>query len=249
MIEIWIGFAGGILIGATGSGLGMVVTPLLVLIGRSPAVAIGMGLGTLVATKFVGAVSHCQLGHWPGRGAWFLMSGGAIGVMLTWWTFHVWVPVVSPAESWWKRLLGLGVLATCSALLVMNRKGVNSQLLDGEKRSTVLLAVGAGVAAPVTLTSMGSGSLLVPVLALVTDWSVPKLAAASNLFGCVVGAVSIALYAKFGVFDWELFAKLLAGLLPGVGMGSLLSRVIPRHWFTRVVGVVGIYLGARLLLS
>jgi uncharacterized membrane protein YfcA len=36
MLEFWIGAAGGLLIGSTGAGLGLLVTPLLILAGYNP---------------------------------------------------------------------------------------------------------------------------------------------------------------------------------------------------------------------
>ena len=84
MLEFWIGTAGGILIGSTGAGLGLLVTPLLILAGYSPAVAVGTGLGVSVVTKLVGAVVHDRLGHWPGREVWILLAGGAAGVAVAW---------------------------------------------------------------------------------------------------------------------------------------------------------------------
>lgn len=250
MLEICVGLLGGILIGATGAGVGLLVTPLLVLAGYRPAVAIAVGLGALVASKFFGTLLHRQLGHWPGPATWILVAGGTGGAALTWWVLHPWISASgASADIWLKRLLGLALLAAACGLLLIHPNGHSQPLFDAEKRPTVLFLLGAGVGAPVTLTSMGSGSFLVPMLTLVTDWSVPQLAASSNLFGCVVGVLTVGLHARLGLFDWGLFAKVLAGLLPGVGMGVLLSRVIPRRWFATAVGVTGIYLGTRLLLG
>jgi uncharacterized membrane protein YfcA len=250
MIEVCIGLLGGILIGATGAGVGLLVTPLLVLAGYRPAVAIAVGLGALVASKFFGALLHHQLGHWPGSATWILVVGGTGGAALTWWALHPWMAANGAStDAWLKRLLGLALLAAAFGLLLISRNGHSQPVFDAEKRPTVLFLLGAGVGAPVALTSMGSGSLLVPMLTLVTHWNVPQLAATSNLFGCVVGVLTVALQARLGPFDWELFAKVLGGLLPGVGMGVLLSRVIPRRWFARAVSIIAIYLGGRLLLG
>ncbi len=250
MLEICVGLLGGILIGATGAGVGLLVTPLLVLAGYRPAVAIAVGLGALVASKFFGALLHQQLGHWPGPATWVLVAGGTGGAALTWWALHPWMAASGAGtDAWLKRLLGLALLAAAFGLLLIHRNGRSQPVFDAEKRPTVLFLLGAGVGAPVTLTSMGSGSFLVPMLTLVTDWSVPQLAATSNLFGCVVGILTVGLHARLGLFDWGLFAKVLGGLLPGVGMGVLLSRMIPRRWFATAVSLVAIYMGGRLLLG
>jgi len=68
MFEFLIGTAGGLLIGSTGAGLGLLVTPLLILLGYSPSVAVGTGLAVSVVSKLAGTLMHDRLGHWPGRG-------------------------------------------------------------------------------------------------------------------------------------------------------------------------------------
>ena len=75
------------------------------------------------------------------------------------------------------------------------------------KRRALLLPIGLGVGCLQALTSAGSGSLLTPILASTTDWEVPQMAAVSNLFGAVVGALSVGFYFKLGDFNSQLFLK------------------------------------------
>src|SRR5437899_5321242 len=77
-----IGLAGGVLIGATGAGAGSLLTPLLILAGYRPALAVGTGMGSLFVSKLVGSVAHRRLGHWPGRIGWLVIVGGFVGVGL-----------------------------------------------------------------------------------------------------------------------------------------------------------------------
>jgi uncharacterized membrane protein YfcA len=113
----------------------------------------------------------------------------------------------------------------------------------------LLLPIGLGVGTLQALTSAGSGSLLTPVLASTTDWKVPQMAAVSNLFGALVGALSVGFYFKLGDFNTQLFGKVLLGLLPGVAAGSLLSRWISRHWLVRGIAAVTTVIGVRLLFA
>src|SRR6266542_4073901 len=104
MIELWIGFAGGMLMGATGAGLGVVITPLLIVEGHKPAVAIGTALGLAAVSKIAGALAHRQLGHWPGRKAWIVVGGGIGGVLGTWFLIRGWRLMTLPgADLWLKR--------------------------------------------------------------------------------------------------------------------------------------------------
>ncbi len=247
MTEVLIGFLGGLLIGATGAGVGLLITPLLILTGYRPTVAIATGFGVLVTSKFFGALAHQRLGHWPGRTLWLFVTGGVAGVFLSGWATAVWFTSSPQMDVWLARLQGIALLAMALALL-KNGNGETRQIFDAEKRPAAMIAVGMTLAVPITLTSMGSGSLLVPALALVTNWGVPQLAAASNVFGWVVGALSIVLYGRLGQFDWALFAKVLVGLMPGLFAGAVISRRIARRWFVLALGLTGLYLGVRLLL-
>ena len=63
-MEILIGLITGLLIGLTGTGGGVMLTPLLMLLTPLPTVTIiGTGLLTGAATKLVGAVEHRRLGQ------------------------------------------------------------------------------------------------------------------------------------------------------------------------------------------
>jgi uncharacterized membrane protein YfcA len=123
------------------------------------------------------------------------------------------------------------------------------RLVAGGKSRALLLPIGLGVGTVQALTSAGSGGLLTPILASTTDWKVPQMAAASNLFGALVGALSVGFYLNLGDFNTHLFAKVLLGLLPGVLAGSLLSRWISRYWFVRGIAAMTTVIGVRLLLA
>lgn len=250
MLEMGIGFAAGILIGATGTGAGSLVTPLLILSGIRPGIAVGTGLGVLLTSKFAGTVAHHRLGHWPGPKAWVLVAGGAGGVALGWWAARGLLAMGSvQADFWLKRLLGGVLLAGALALYRNGWRRESGVLLEGQQKPATLLFAGLGVAAIVTLTSAGSGSLLVPLLALATPWGVPEIVATSNLFGGVVGALNVALLLETRQFDGRLFLFLLLGLVPGVVAGAWLSRRIERRWLVRGITIITACLGTRLLLG
>ena len=87
------------------------------------------------------------------------------------------------------------------------------------------------------------GDLIEDVYVLTTK----QLAAASNLFGWVVGVIGVVLFSHAGAFAWPLFAKVLTGTLPGIYLGALVSRRITRQWLLRTVAVIAAILGVKLI--
>jgi uncharacterized membrane protein YfcA len=249
MIEFLIGIAGGVLIGSTGAGLGLLVTPLLIVVGYSPSMAVGTGLAVSVVAKLAGTLVHDRLGHWPGREFWILLAGGAGGVAVVWGFLGAWlVPGRLDFDVWLKRALAVMLILAAIALLKINRSG-GRRLVECGRSRALLFPIGLGVGTLQALTSAGSGSLLVPILASTTDWEVPQMAAVSNLFGWLVGALSVGMYFRLGGFDLYLFIKVLMGLLPGVVAGSLASRWISRGWFVRGIAALTTCVGVRLLFG
>jgi len=249
MLELLIGIAGGVLIGSTGVGLGLVVTPLLILAGYSPAVAVGTGLAVSVVSKLAGAAVHDRLGHWPGWGVWILLAGGAAGVAVAW-VFATMFVMRGQIDLnvWLQRGLAVMLILAAVAMLKINRAKGRRLVSEGKSRA-LLLPIGLGIGTLQTLTSAGSGGLLTPILASTTDWDVPQMAAVSNLFGGIVSALGVGIYFKLGDFNAHLFGQVLLGLLPGVVAGSLLSRWISRHWFVRGIAAVTTLIGVRLLFA
>lgn len=248
MIELWIGLAGGIMIGATGAGIGVMVTPMLILAGYRPEIAVGTAVGLAAVAKVTGAVAHQRLGHWPGRLAWLVMAGGAAGAVIAWVLTARWHSLShAHTDLWVKRAVAAALLLAAVGLWkAYSNSRPHGSAGGGNSRAALLLA-GLGVAPVEALTSVGSGSLLGPVLVSATTWNVPQLAAVSNLFGWMVGVLSITMYLRLGDFDLHLFTKVLLGLLPGLVAGALLSRYIERCWYARLLGLLSVYLALRLL--
>ena len=142
MLEVWIGVAGGILMGSTGSGLGLLVTPLLILAGYNPAVAVGTGLGVSVISKLIGVVVHDRLGHWVGRQVWVLLMGGAAGVAVAWCVVsQVVIPARIDQDAWLKCVLAVMLLSAAIAVLKMDRTR-GKRLVAGGLSRALLFPIG-----------------------------------------------------------------------------------------------------------
>lgn len=255
MREIALGLLGGTLIGATGIGSGSLLTPLLILAGYKPSVAVSTGLATLIVSKLAGSLAHRSLGNWPGRQGWFVVAGGVLGVAVV---SMIAGAGLSPSELFVRRAVAVSLFATTVAVWVR----VGSQVaklpgnpvtrqpgnpLDLRADPRMLFITGAIVGGFVTLTSAGSGSLLVPLLLTVTAWGVPQLAATSNLFGWIVALLSFALHISSQHFDPHLFLLVLIGLAPGVAAGVFLSPWIERRSFAPALSLFTLYLAVQLI--
>jgi uncharacterized membrane protein YfcA len=245
--EVLFGVLGGTLIGATGVGSGSLLTPLLIMAGYKPSVAVSTGLATLIVSKLTGAIAHHSLGNWPGRYGWIVVGGGVLGVMAIGFAT---AGGFSPSELFVRRAVAVSLFA--SSVAVWIRPGSPKRAEDGDGVAArpdvrALFLSGAITGGFVMLTSAGSGSLLVPLLLTVTAWGVPQLAATSNVFGWVAALLSLALHAGLGAFDTRLFLLVLLGLIPGVIAGVGVSPWIRRRAFTPVLSIFTLYLGFRLI--
>jgi uncharacterized membrane protein YfcA len=251
MREIVFGLLGGTLIGATGIGSGSLLTPLLILAGYRPTVAVSTGLATLIVSKLAGSLAHRSQGNWPGRQGWFVVGGGILGVAVVSLIAHA---GLSPSELFIRRAVAVSLFVTTVAVWLRTPKRDNAAVAPkaDAAESThadprALFVTGAIVGGFVTLTSAGSGSLLVPLLLTVTAWGVPQLAATSNLFGWVVALLSFALHIGQRSFDPHLFLLVLAGLVPGVLAGVFLSPWIERRSFAPALSLFTLYLAVQLI--
>jgi uncharacterized membrane protein YfcA len=240
--EALFGLLGGTLIGATGIGSGSLLTPLLIMAGYKPSVAVSTGLATLIVSKLTGSIAHRSAGHWPGGRAWFVIAGGVLGVLVVTLATRA---GLTPSEIFIRRSVAVSLFATTIAVWIRTKPQVHEPAAHADWRG--LFFTGTIVGAFVTLTSAGSGSLLIPLLLTVTAWGIPQLAATSNLFGWIVALLSFALHVSQRTFDPQLFLLVLAGLVPGVLAGVALSPSIDRRAFVPALSLFTLYLGLQLI--
>jgi uncharacterized membrane protein YfcA len=112
-----------------------------------------------------------------------------------------------------------------------------------------LLATGALVGLLVAVTSIGSGSLMMIFLLLLTPFRAAEMVGTDILFGVGAGALASALHLGMGNLDTGLFLRLLAGTLPGVILGSRLTVRVSERNFSWLFTVLYLALGVRLLVG
>lgn len=88
-VILGMGWAIGFLSGAFGVGGGFLMTPLLMFLGVSPAVAVGTGANQIVASSVTGVIAHTRRGNVDFKMGGVLLVGGLLGSSAGVWLFGV----------------------------------------------------------------------------------------------------------------------------------------------------------------
>ncbi len=234
------GAAVGFAIGVTGVGGGSLMTPILLLLGYAPAIAIGTDLLYAALTKAGGVLahSHQKTIDW---GIVALLSAGSLPAAIA---THVALASHWLSESEIRDALltqSLGAMLLVTALLLALRSRLKRHALAKQKqgntglftarRKVLTIAMGLLLGVCVTLSSVGAGAFAAAIL-MTLYTSSPS----SEIVGTdIAHAVPLTLLAGIGYMlagsvDYALLLGLLAGSLPAIQLGSRVGhRISERH--------------------
>ncbi|HZY99065.1 MAG TPA: sulfite exporter TauE/SafE family protein [Candidatus Baltobacteraceae bacterium] len=253
---VLIGLVVGFIVGLTGVGGASIMTPLLVLALKvNPLVAVGSDLLYSVPTKLYGAYLHNRQGtvNWKITGA--LLIGGVpaavLGVALLYWLRgHFDVKLIN---EWTRHGIGVALFIAAAVMLIRPfLKTVPVISADGfawqGPQRAYVIATGAVVGLIVTITSIGSGSVTLPLLALM----LPSVGLAELVGSDIAYAAFLIPTAAVGRWtmgdvNLPLVANLLIGSLPGIYVGSKLCGKMQTKWLRPAVAVTLVFVGARLI--
>jgi len=253
-----VGLVVGTLVGLSGVGGGSLVTPLLVLVLRvNPAVAVGTDLLYSVPTKILGALVHHRQGTVDWRLVRYLVSGGVPAAVaglsvLAVLQDHLGMTKVNVALRH-----GLGVMLLLVSVAIVLKPLMSRWARAQDATSAItwtrgaaarVITLGAVVGFLVSLTSIGSGSLTVPLLFfLLPRLDLRYLVGSDVAFAAILIPVAAAGHLQMGHVDLGLAASLLCGSLPGVVVGSKLCARVPDVWFRPALAGALLFAGTRLI--
>ncbi len=267
MLIIAIAFLAGILIGLTGTGAGAILTPLLLLVTPfSAATVIGTDLLSGAFTKLAGVWEHRKQGQVNWHLAAWLLGGSLPGTLAGILTLHLFEVRMSvyQVDRFLRILLGLTLFGVSLFLPFIRRyklrlsggpsadgsgDGPRLPSAHGLRDRLKLAAAGTVVGFLVAMTSVGSGSLMMIALLVLVPLPLGSLVGTDLLFGLVTTALAGSLHFSMGHFDPKLLLLLTAGEVPGVVLGSRLTRRVPERYFTWIFSGLYFSLGARLLIG
>lgn len=115
-------------------------------------------------------------------------------------------------------------------------------------RPLITIFIGAFVGFLVGLTSVGSGTLIIVALAfLYPRLATKELVGADIVHGLVLNIAGAIVYFAAGTINWTIVGLLLIGSLPGVFLGSKLSKYIPDRIMRPVLATVLVISGWKLI--
>lgn len=249
MIIILVGFIVGVCVAYSGVGAGALTTPALLFMGFDANVAIGSDLLFSLGTKISALVANFQRRTINVRVLLALSAGGVPGavggVVLNSW-LHGRYDMHSLAHVL-RMAVGCALLVSATAIFFRPQ----SEEPAAQERAALptgwLALVGFFVGLMVSLTSIGSGSLTLPLLLfIVPSLRLRPLVGTDVAFAVVMLVPAILGHWRVGDVDPRLSAQLLVGSIPGTFVGAALAARFPTQLFrvflALVLGVVGIVL-------
>jgi hypothetical protein len=256
---IFAGFFVGIVVGLTGVGGGSLMTPILIFFfGIKPYLAVGTDLLFAAFTKMGGTVSLARQRLVPWRVVAHLCAGSIPAALLTLYVLHTVGPADPAVQRVMTSTLGVALLLTAAATLFKAFRGKqaprslpDSQLAQAlrPRHWALPLLFGAVIGTLVTLTSVGAGAIGVTVLLILYPLlPLPRIVGADIAYAVPLTLVAGLGHASLGSVDWPLLAKLLAGSLPGIWVGSHLMSRTPERLIRSVLSLLLAYAGTKLVL-
>lgn len=248
----FIGFIVGVLVGTLGVGGGSILTPTLILaLNVSPIIAVGSDLVHSFIMKSVGAV-----GYYRQRtvNIYFVkrLLAGAIPSSILWAFIINFLGRRNIVEiNIYMKLTISAVLILCGLLLFLQvkyRREVNDMDASDNKMGALITIGGVVVGSVVSLTSIGAGVLLVPLLIALSPNSIRNIVGTDIFTAIFLAAIPGLTYLYFGSVDISLVGALLLGSIPGVLVGLKINSKAHQKILRILLGMLLIFIGSFMIL-
>ena len=249
-----IGFVVGVMVGLTGMGGGALMTPLLILFGwAKPMIAVGTDLVWNTLTKMVGGVVHYRQRTVDFQIVKLLAIGSIPGALLGLALLaHLHREGGAAADKLVVRMLGVTLVIVAFSLVLKSFRHAPLHAEDDEKHvrgpKWLTPVLGFIVGFLVSLTSVGSGSLIVATLVVIRPYTpLNKIVGSDIVHAVLLVGVSALGHMQMGSINVQLLAGLLLGSVPGVWIGSKMTTVLPAKIIRPILAGTLFFLGYKLL--
>ncbi|AIY90136.1 sulfite exporter TauE/SafE family protein [Geoglobus acetivorans] len=230
MLEI-VGFAVGLLVGLTGIGGGALMTPLLILFGISPKIAVGTDLAYAFSVKSFSAAVHKRGDNFDFRLFRFTAVPGVFGIIAG----HIFFTRGLIDEGMITITLA-AVLLVSSILMLYTSKTSRiktecficdkycESFHDNSMKVYFLIPVGFLVGLLVQITSVGGGTLLTFAVLNLTNLKPNRVVGTDLATSTLFSAVALISHGSLGNVDLGLATQLIPAGLVGSLLGYYLSK-------------------------
>jgi uncharacterized protein len=248
------GFIVGLLVGMTGMGGALVMTPMMIfLFGVNPTVAIGTDLLYSSITKLFGAWQHWRQKTVDWTVVKYLSTGsvpGALAGVLTMMFLQKYYEL--SVEGIVGKLLGatyllIAIFMAWRAFFKGKAHALPDDKIKPDRKKMLILGLVAGYI--VGLTSVGSGTLFMAVLVIIYPVAVARLVGTDIVQAVLVTGVAGLAHFAIGNVNLPLVGQLLIGSIPGILIGSRMTTKIPEAAVRTCLFLMIFLSGFKMLLK
>ena len=248
LVPAVIGLVVGVVVGLTSTGGGALLTPALILgLGVPPGVAVGTDVLIASGMKLVGSGFYGRRGHVHVptvlRLAAGSLPGAGVGLLLL-------RSVPAPSlDGFLRGALGIALLLAGGATLLRLRRTEGDPALRTAPKTPATVALGFATGVLVSMTSIGSGSLLLCVLALFFPLSAPTMVGTDLAHALLLSAAASLGHLAAGRVDFALAGSVLLGAVPGVWLGARFATAVPERALRIGLAALLLIVGLNLSLT
>ncbi|WP_033828903.1 sulfite exporter TauE/SafE family protein [Bacillus andreraoultii] len=249
---IFMGFFVGFLVGLTGVGGAALLTPILILLGINPTIAVGTDLAYNSVTKFFGSIGHWRQKTINLQLVKHLSIGSLPGAVIAVFLLRMFENFFHYQEQLIKMVLGYVLIFVALTTLYKTfykpknkLNPIQAKTINEKKYLTISIGLLFGFL--VGLTSVGSGSLFAVAMLLFYNLKPSELVGTDIAHAFFLVTIAGILHAGLGNVDYVLTGNLLVGSIPGVLIGSSLSAKFSPKPLRAVLAVLIFLSGLKLI--
>jgi uncharacterized membrane protein YfcA len=247
------GLVVGFLVGLTGVGGAALLTPVLIMVGVNPSIAVGTDLFYNSFTKFFGVIQHWRQKTINFKLVKYLAIGSVPSAAAAIFILQLFNSTFHNQDQIIKHSLGFILILVAISTLIKtffdNKLKPNRwQLKSIEQKRGLTIFLGAVFGFIVGLTSIGSGSLFALAMLFLFRMTGSELVGTDIAHAFLLVTVAGLLHASTGSVDYMLAGNLLIGSIPGVLVGSTLSAKVPTKPLRTVIAAIIIFSGIKLIV-
>ncbi|MCM3729660.1 sulfite exporter TauE/SafE family protein [Neobacillus cucumis] len=242
----------GFLVGLTGVGGAALLTPVLILIGVNPSIAVGTDLVYNSITKLFGVFGHWKQKTVNLQMVKYLAIGSIPSAAIAIMALHFFEASYHNQEQIIRNALGYVLIFVSLAIIFktffekrLRPNRIQAKPLSEKKGLTILIGCIFGFI--VGLTSLGSGSLFAVAMIYLYKMKTSEMVGTDITHAFFLVTVAGLLHIGFGSVNYMLVGNLLIGSIPGVLIGSTISAKVPTRPLRAVVAVLIFVSGIKLI--